>query len=90
MGGITLQRDSLKAVILRPAFGRRTSRNDLDLIALSRLLHQDFWPKSQDATSKSEASLEILRQRKAQDDSASAVLVALNARHLKRENRRRS
>jgi len=62
-------RDSLNAVILRPAVGRRTSRNASDLIVASRLFGQGFWGKSRDRAIKPEAFREILRQHKAQDDS---------------------
>ena len=39
------------------------------LITLSWLLPQEHWPKCQDAANKSEKSREILRQKKAQEDS---------------------
>src|SRR5207302_2047749 len=52
-----------KPVILSPSFGRRTSRNASGVFALSRLLTQNIWPKSQEETTECETSRQVLRPK---------------------------
>ena len=83
--------DSLKAVILRRLlFARRISRNASDLITPSRHFGQRFWVKSREKAIRPKTLREILRQKKAQDDSASKVLLAPGAKRAQRENHTRN
>ena len=90
MGGVTLQTDSLKSVILMSDVDRRTSRNDSDLIALSWLYIRISGRGARMRHVSLRHRGRSFAKKKTQDEGASEVWVALNAKRLKRENCRRS
>ena len=73
-----------------PAVGPKDLQECFGLNYTIPALRPEFWVKIREKAIKPDALREILRQKKAQDDSASKVLLAPGAKRVQLENHTRN